>query len=208
MTTGKMRSRSVEFVYGEDELVSLGFLIEGGSMKTFSYRTSFKVYRIVRCGCPLGVLCATLIYTAVSADAPGVVLAFLARGWMPVILPGSLIWLALESVRAIGAFRYSVGLSDDTIRVNDATVRWSDIIDAEFTGAMWSGPAIFLHRLHAPSLRIPAAVEGLEDISIVVKDQILRKVPAGQSRREPPEPPAANDWCVAKNLCNGGARGV
>lgn len=177
-------------------------------MRTFSYRTSFKVYRVVRCGWPLGLLGATLVYTAVLANTSGAILTFLTRGWMPVILLGSLIWLALESVQTLGVFQFSVELFDDSIRVGDVTARWSDIIDAEFTGAGWTGPAIFLHRQYARSLRIPAAVEGLDYISGVVKDQIRRKGYADQSQRDRPELPASDDRRTAKNLCNSGAGDV
>jgi hypothetical protein len=177
-------------------------------MKTFSYRTSFKVYRVVQCGWPLVVLGATLVYTAVLANTSGAILTFLTRGWMPVILLGSLIWLALELVRAIRVFQFSVGLSDDSIRVGDVTARWPDIIDAEFTGAMWTGPAIFLHRQYARSLRIPAAIGGLDYISGAVKDQINRKVYAGQPQCDRPEQPSSSDWSTTKNLCNSGAGGV
>ncbi|OGP95785.1 MAG: hypothetical protein A2157_17800 [Deltaproteobacteria bacterium RBG_16_47_11] len=134
-------------------------------MEKFGYNKAWKGHKFMACGYPIIGLLAILAYWVfLMLPSKGSAVRVEFKWWIPLLA----IALAVWAVRGIKKFRttirFSVELSDDSIRIGDEGARWNDITKIDFSNAIGEDVAITLHTSDGKAMRIPAAIERLQYI--------------------------------------------
>lgn len=142
-------------------------------MGTFHYSKSFRARRVMSCGYPVILLVALLVYwLALVLPSKGSVVVFEFKWWVPLFAIGLVIWFIYELSRAIKDFKFSVTVSDDSIRVGEMSRPWSEIRRAQFKRAFGRDAAIILYDNTNKRIEIPASIESLAYIKGVIEAHV------------------------------------
>lgn len=130
----------------------------------------FKIKKVFASSIALGIL-RPLLVVAIAIFA--VVTPYLRLSdWGPLIVAAAIGWAIFEGRKIYRTFKFQVAVSDDSIRVQDATRQWSEITRAEFKRAIGSDPAIILTCRDGFQLKIPAAIENFSYIAALVEKRV------------------------------------
>jgi hypothetical protein len=127
-----------------------------------------RILQVVAAAVPVA-LCLYLLIIARSASED---IARRLRSWGPVMAGVSVPWLAYSLWRLYRDERFSVGMSDDGIRVDTTAYRWDEVEKAEFVVAWGAAPAIFLHMNDGRKIGVPNAIKDILVLWAAIKEHV------------------------------------
>ena len=149
--------------------------------RVFRIRPGYKFKCVLDALWPIVALATiAVVYLAVIHPSRGqlVEFDFKYRQLMPPVVASLVVWLVWDIYRIQRAFRFSVSLSEEGISVGGRSAAWSQIAAAELLAACDWAPAAILHRRDEETLRIPAALDGAEQVCELIR----RRFPAAAEK--------------------------
>ena len=145
--------------------------------RTYRFGRSRLVRSVLECALPAVLLAATVLfwYFVVRPNKGGFLEASL-KWWGPFGGGALVLWLVIEIVSAARAFSFAVVVADDAIAVGGTRKRWSEIDRAEVHSGEGTGPAVSLYPVSGECLRVPASIDGREEIVHAVERRVVEVV--------------------------------
>jgi hypothetical protein len=131
-------------------------------MEKFMYRKGWILHKGMEIGYPSIPLIAFIGYAVI-----GLKLEF--KWWVPIILIGFVGWLVYAVINFFKAIKFSVELTEHSIRAAGVEALWENINIIGFVNGAGDDPVVVMHQINGKSLYIPGATDGIEYIKGYIK---------------------------------------